>query len=82
MAQEALISIRLANLPWGFDTISFYDGHVITESMETLVERDNYNFYYYEFPFNTAAAQGDNSYASFVPRGPQRTAQWWTYPGW
>ena len=68
--------------PWGFDTISFYDGHVITESMQVLVERDQWMVYWYEFPFVQNAGQRDSSYADFVPQGPTPTAQWWTFPGW
>jgi prepilin-type N-terminal cleavage/methylation domain-containing protein len=67
---------------WGFDTISFYDGHVITESMQVLVQRQSPDLYWYEFPFVSAAGQQDSSYANFVPKGPQPGAQWWTYPGW
>ncbi len=68
--------------PWGFDTISFYDGHVGTESMQVMVQRQQHGAYWYEFPFVPAAGQPDSSFANFVPRGPQPGAQWWTYPGW
>ena len=71
-----------SNDPWGFDTISFYDGHVITESMQVLVQRQAPGLHWYEFPFVPAAGQLDSSYASFVPRGPQPGAEWYTYPGW
>ena len=68
--------------PWGFDTISFYDGHVITQSMELLVERQSRGSHWFEFPYVAAAAQGDPSSAGYTPRGPQPGAQWWTYPRW
>lgn len=68
--------------PWGFDTISFYDGHVITESMELMVKRQATLLHWYEFPFIGQAGQLDSSYATFVPRGPQPGAMWWTYPAW
>ena len=68
--------------PWGFDTISFYDGHVITESMEVLVTRQAPDFYWYEFPFVSAAGQANISLSPFVPNGPQPGALWWTFPGW
>ena len=67
---------------WGFDTISFYDGHVITQSMQEIVEQDVPNGHWHEFPFVPAAVQGNNSLASFVPFGPQPGVQWWTYPRW
>ena len=68
--------------PWGFDTISFYDGHVITESMEVMVQRQAAHLYWYEFPFVVAAGQANHYWASHVPIGPQPGALWWTYPGW
>ncbi len=68
--------------PWGFDTISFYDGHVITESMQDLVRRETPNIYYYEFPFVPAAGQSNIYFSWFVPKGPQPGALWWTYPDW
>ena len=68
--------------PWGFDTISFYDGHVITESMEDIVEQDVPNGHWHEFPFVPAAVQGNPSTANFVPSGPQPGVEWWTYPRW
>ena len=68
--------------PWGFDTISFYDGHVTTEPMELVVERQAASTHWYEFPFVPAAAQGNPASKAFVPNGPQPGAQWWTYYDW
>ena len=67
--------------PWGFATVSFYDGHVQSESMEVIVKMAAPS-HWYEFPFVPAAAQGDPSVASFVPAGPQPGSMWWTYPRW
>jgi len=68
--------------PWGFDTISFYDGHVITESMHLFVQREAVDTYWFEFPFVPAAGQSNSYYISWAPKGPQPGALWWTYPGW
>ena len=64
--------------PWGFDTISFYDGHVITESMELLVERQSRGSHWFEYPFVPAAAQNNTA----NPIGPRPGAEWWTVPYW
>ena len=67
---------------WGFDTISFYDGHVITASMEQMVERQAVLQFWYEFPFVAAAAQGWPGPPSFNVNGPQPGAEWWMNPKW
>ncbi len=64
--------------PWGFENISFGDGHVQAESMESLVRMAVPNLGFYEFPFRGATPQG------WVPpfRGPQPGAEWWRHPDW
>ena len=71
--------------PWGFSTVSFYDGRVEKVSMEPIVRANTpaaAGGHYFEFPFVPAAAQIEISFATFVPKGPQPGAQWWTYPRW
>ena len=71
--------------PWGFSTVSFYDGRVETVSMEPIVRRNTpgpAGGHYFEYPFVPAAAQIEISFATFVPNGPQPGSQWWTYPRW
>ena len=67
---------------WGFDTISFYDGHVITASMEQMVERQAPSQHWYEFPFVAAAARGWPAAPLFNISGPQPGAEWWMNPKW
>lgn len=67
---------------WGFSTVTFYDGHATTVSMEPIVKNDGPGRHYYEFPFVPAAAQPESSFSSFVPVGPLPGSQWYTYPGW
>ncbi len=68
--------------PWGFDTISFYDGHVITASMEDLVTYQAVSTFWYEFPFVPAAAQGWTYVKGWRPGPAQPGAEWWVVPEW
>ena len=65
--------------PWGFDNISFGDGHVGTFSMEQIVEQSAVSQFFYEYPFIPAAAQG---LQTLNPSGPQPGAEWWTPAHW
>ena len=68
--------------PWGLDTISFYDGHVITASMEPIVDRQLRGAHWFEFPFTSAAAQGWTYVRGWRPNGPQPGSEWWMVPEW
>ena len=64
--------------PWGFDNISFADGHVANYSMEALVKM-NAAAVWYEYPFLPSAAQAGSA---LNPSGPSPGAEWWMFPGW
>ena len=68
--------------PWGFDTISFYDGHAISASMEQIVTNPSGRRDWYEYPFVPAAAQGHFLTNPWKPQSLQPGAEWWTYPFW
>ena len=64
--------------PWGFENISFGDGHVHGVSMERLVVMAQQSRFWFEYPFVPQAAQGQGS----NPSGPQPGAEWWMPPQW
>ena len=67
--------------PWGFDNISFMDGHVTRYSMEQIVRQNATFKFWYEYPFVPAAAK---SYFGAPPpnSSPQPGAEWWGPPYW
>ena len=67
---------------WGFDTISFYDGHVNTVSMQSIVEPQIPTAHWFEYPFTSAAASGWTYVRGWRPNGPQPGAEWWMVPEW
>ena len=65
--------------PWGFDNISFADGHVGSFSMEDIVTM-NLPTHWYEYPFVPAAAEPSGT--GTPNAGPQPGAEWWMAPHW
>ena len=67
--------------PWGFDNISFMDGHVTRYSMEQIVKQNAPGIYWYEYPHVPAAGR---TFASAPPAKPgsQPGAEWWGPPYW
>ncbi len=65
--------------PWGFDNISFADGHVGSYSMEYIVTQ-NAPTHWYEYPFLPSAAVANGAAAN--PPGPAPGAEWWMAPHW
>ena len=63
--------------PWGFDNISFADGHVTSYGMMDIVQQ-NSSLVWFEYPFVPAAAQNNSQ----TPSGPQPGAEWYMYPFW
>ena len=67
--------------PWGFDNISFMDGHVGRFSMQQIVEQEAPNKFWFEYPHVPAAARGSAA-APLPTPGPQPGAEWWGPPYW
>ena len=69
------------NDPWGFQNISFMDGHVGSFSMQQIVKQQALWTFWFEYPHVPAAAK---SFFTAPPRtsGPQPGAEWWGPPYW
>ena len=66
-----------ATHPWGFDNISFGDGHVGHFSMQQIVTQ-RIPLFWYEYPHTPAAARPGNS----IPAGPKPGSLFWIEPRW
>ena len=63
--------------PWGFDNISFGDGHVGSASMEQIVRQSSPGRFWNQYPHTPASGNSGSP-----PSGPLPGADWWTEPGW
>ena len=66
---------------WGFENTSFVDGHVISVSMQRLVELATPNVVYLEYPVVAKAARPQVSSPSPSP-GPLPGSEFWFAPNW
>ena len=64
---------------WGFDNISFADGHVRSASMQDIVRAFLPGAGWFQYPFAPTAV---DSQANRNPSGPQPGAAFWTPPYW
>lgn len=64
--------------PWGFENISFVDGHVRGVSMKPLVQYSLPSKVWFQYPFDLSAAVAPG----LPPENPKPGAEFWTVPTW
>ena len=67
-----------AKHPWGFENVSFGDGHVGSYSMQQIVEQKAPGRFWYEYPHTPATSRSGGQ----VPSGPSAGSLYWIEPGW
>ncbi len=65
-----------SNDAWGFENLSFADGHVQSASMEAIVKASRPGTRFYSYPFQT------NIIVSGIPARRPRNAEFWAVPWW
>ena len=68
--------------PWGFENMSFIDGHVQSISMEEVVHNGGTHARWLEYPWSASRARFGGAAGGPNPVGPRAGTEFWLVPFW